>query len=506
MFIGQTFIPHPHTWFYGQFTMDRRVPTSHPRDEVLRFLFSRIDYERTHVVPYNERQFKLDRMRELLAELGNPGSNIPIVHIAGTKGKGSTAAMIATALSAAGYRTGVYSSPHLHRLEERATVNGASCSELELVDLLRTIQPIVEAMDGSMPGKSAGCGPTFFEITTAMALLHFTRSDVDFAVLEVGLGGRLDSTNVCQPVASVITSISFDHTKQLGNTLAAISAEKAGIIKPEVPVISGVTQAEAADVIARVADSQGCDLHAVDQDFSFDYLPNSPGVGQPWLADSPSCLARIHYREARPSATGPYSMNDVQVGLPGMHQGANAAVALATLRRLGEAGYQIPDSAMRAGLAQVQCPARIEIFGDRPAWVVDAAHNVASFEALIATLDELFPGRPRSLVFATSKEKDIEGMLRKLLPEFEQVIFTRYAINPRSADPAELLHLANRIESNLDGETRLASRCLVEDPREAWNRLSSVATPEHVVCAAGSTFLASEIRPLVAGHQPARAS
>ena len=232
----------------------------------LRFLMDRIDYERTLSMPCSEEAFKLDRMRELLRRLGDPQNRMPIVHVAGTKGKGSTAAMMAAVLSAAGYRTGLFTSPHLDRVEERIVIDGQPCSAEELAALVELVRPAVEALDRETEvekGTGPICrndpegaahklelspcpplGPTYFEIITAAALCHFARRRVDAAVLEVGLGGRLDSTNVCTPAVSIITSISFDHVKQLGDTLAAIAAEKAGIIKPGVPVVSGVTADE----------------------------------------------------------------------------------------------------------------------------------------------------------------------------------------------------------------------------------------------------------------------
>ncbi|MEX0613266.1 MAG: Mur ligase family protein, partial [Pirellulales bacterium] len=211
---------------------------SHPaRQAALHWLMGRINYERTALIAYQERQLKLDRMRQLLTRLGQPDAGMKIVHVAGTKGKGSTAAMIAGMLTAAGYRTGLFSSPHLERIEERFAVDGQPCTADELVALVNRLRPVAHAMDEEAAADGdPTAGPTYFDVTTAMALLHFVEREVDAAVLEVGLGGRLDSTNVCLPAVSVITSISFDHMKQLGNTLAAIAREKAGIIKPGVPV------------------------------------------------------------------------------------------------------------------------------------------------------------------------------------------------------------------------------------------------------------------------------
>ena len=236
---------------------------------------ARINYERTGV-PYQARQLKLDRMRQLLTRLGQPDAGMKIIHVAGTKGKGSTSVMVAAMLTAAGFRTGVFSSPHLEQIEERFSVDGLPCTSDELVALINRMVPSVRAMDeeAAAEGDPTG-GPTYFEITTAMALVHFVEHQVDAAVLEVGLGGRLDSTNVCLPVVSVITSISFDHMRQLGNTLALIAGEKAGIVKPGVPVVCGVTDMEPQAVVAQTARDHGCRLIQVGRDFTFEYRTKS---------------------------------------------------------------------------------------------------------------------------------------------------------------------------------------------------------------------------------------
>src|SRR3954467_3094303 len=236
---------------------------------------ARINYKRTGV-PYQARQLKLDRMRQLLTRLGQPDAGMKIVHVAGTKGKGSTSVMIATVLTAAGYKTGVFSSPHLEQIEERFAVDGQPCTADELVALVNRLVPVVRAIDeeAAAEGDPTG-GPTYFEITTAMALLHFVEHQVDAAVLEVGLGGRLDSTNVCLPAVSVITSISYDHMQQLGNTLASIAREKAGIIKPGVPLISGVVDPEPQAVVAQTARDHGCRLIQIGRDFRCEYRAKS---------------------------------------------------------------------------------------------------------------------------------------------------------------------------------------------------------------------------------------
>ncbi|HEY5312158.1 MAG TPA: Mur ligase family protein, partial [Pirellulales bacterium] len=328
------------------------LPSTTNYDAALAFLWQRIDYERAMHVSYGERAYKLDRMRELLARLGDPQSRLPIVHVAGTKGKGSTAAMTAAVLTAAGYRTGLYSSPHLHTIEERLAVDGQNCSRADFAQWLERLRPIVESMDAAAARLPGECGPTYFELTTALALLYFADQRVDAAVLEVGMGGRLDSTNVCLPLVSVITSISFDHTKQLGSTLAAIAGEKAGIIKPGIPIVSGVVPDEPREVIETVSLAAGSLLVQLGRDFDFAYHP-------PIDCDRNEQPACFDYRYAAGPAGRHW--NDIELSLLGRHQAANAAVALAALEQLGERGFRIPESAVRAGLKRVRWPARVEV-------------------------------------------------------------------------------------------------------------------------------------------------
>jgi len=447
-------------------------------EAALAFLFQRIDYERTLSVPYGAREFRLDRMRELLSRLGDPQQGLPIIHVAGTKGKGSTSAMIASVLSAAGYRTGLFSSPHLDRLEERMTVDGRLCSAEEFAALADVVRPITQEFDrAGQQRHPPEPGPTYFELTLAMALVHFARSGAQAAVLEVGLGGRLDSTNVCQPAVSVITSISFDHMRQLGNTLAAIAREKAGIIKPGVPVISGATAAEPQAVIAETARHQRSPLVELGRDFDFDYAP-------PCDAGGPAAHGALRYRLA--SGDRQRTLDDLELGLLGRHQAANAAVALTVFDELIRQGWRIPESAIRRGLAEVRWPARVEIVARRPTVIVDAAHNVASIEALLATLDESFVARRRMLVFATTQEKEIEGMLARLLPRFDRVVLTQYQNNPRAVPPGELAAAAARLG--------YAPTAVCPDPAAAWDQVLAMAGEDDLACITGSFFIAAEMR------------
>ena len=451
----------------------------------LDFLWSRINYERTSAVPYTGHSFKLTRMRRLLDLLGNPQDAQQIVHIGGTKGKGSTAAMISAVLTAAGNRTGTYSSPHLDHLEERMSIDDCPCSPEELVALVERVRPVVEQLDANAEGDENSLGrPTYFEVATAMALFHFAQSEVDATVLEVGLGGRLDSTNVCKPLVSVITNISLDHIKQLGSTHAAIAGEKAGIIKRRVPVVSGVTVPEARAVIERVAKDNGSSLLQLDRDFTFDYRPpkdlqTTDHVGtldMRWLGEH----------------TGNADYEGIMLSLVGRHQAANAAVALATVETLRKQGWDISETAIRDGLAQASCPARVEVVRGQPTVVIDAAHNVASIEALLATLDESFSCRRRVLVFATTQDKDCEGMLRALLPAFDTVVLTRYRNNPRYVPPEELADIAAKLMSHGQPMTTVCN-----DPVEAWQAAQEKAATDDLICVTGSFFIAAEIRQLI---------
>jgi dihydrofolate synthase/folylpolyglutamate synthase len=464
----------------------------------LDFLFRRLNYERTASMPYRTHDPKLVRMRSLLEHLGDPHGGLPVIHVAGTKGKGSTSAMLAAMLNAAGYRTGLYSSPHLERVEERFVVGGRQCTRDELVEMVERLRPAVETMERDASRRGARrIGPTFFELTTALAWLYFKRCEAELAVVEVGMGGRLDSTNICRPIACVITSISLDHTRQLGGTTALIAREKAGILKPGVPVISGVAAGPPRQVIEEVARQQGCPLRTLGVDFDFRYRrPAAHAAGR--ALSRP----RMDYL-AVPSMPGCGERTDISLNLLGRHQAANAAVALATLEALVPHGWAVSEAAARAGLARVRLPARIELVRDDPPIVLDGAHNAASIEALLEVLGESFPDpRRRLLVFATTQGKDIPGMLRLLLPRFDQVIFTRYVGNPRAADPHQLARLAREILAERNGRADLFAPLVCDEPAAAWQAARRLATPNHLVCITGSFFLAGEMRPMLISDAP----
>lgn len=454
------------------------VPMLDDYQDSLDFLYGRLNYERLGM-PRIPSELRIGRMRRLLRLLGDPHEALRIVHIAGTKGKGSTAAMLAAALSASGVRTGLFCSPHLHRLEERFCLDGRCATPDELVALTEAIRPAVEEFEADQT-RDLHRGPTFFEITTAMGLLHFARQEAGAVVLEVGLGGRLDSTNVVRPLLSVLTSISFDHTRQLGTQLGAIATEKAGILKRGRPAVSGVRGDEARAAIRRVARQRRAPLREIDVDFLETYEPPPSPLTRP-------AAGRVAVRTWR---------NDwppFELPLLGAHQAHNAAVALASLDALAELGLIVPREAVRQGFAALRWPARVEILGESPYLVVDGAHNVASARALAETLQTCFPPTSRTLVFGTTRDKDLHGQLQALLPAFDILIATRYVENPRSVPPEEIA-AAIRV---LDGRSpRLAA-----DPSEALAMARDASPRDGLICVTGSLFLAAEARALILNPQ-----
>jgi len=447
------------------------------RAAALSWLDRRLNYER---VPANHGTFGLARMRRLLEAVGAPHEQVPVVHVAGTKGKGSTVAMIAGMLGAAGYRVGRYLSPHVHRLEERIGIDGLPIDSRALTSAFETVIPVVERLDR----EAARCGRrglTWFEVLTCVAFLHFLRAKVDIAVLETGLGGRLDATNVCRPLLTVITSISLDHMAVLGDTITKIAGEKAGIIKRGIPVVSGATHPSARRVIRAAAMRHRAPLLELGRDFS------AAAIGAARLTRDvlrqgmvevrlPPLLLRAPEGDAR----------TYRLAMAGVHQAENAALAVVAARWLDRLGHPVPEKAIVAGLRAAVLPARIQVVSRRPLIVVDAAHNAASMQALVDTMSEpLAAHRPRVLVFAASADKQIERMLRIAAGRFDHVIVTRYATNPRSATVDRLI-AACRAAGLPSGEP-------AGSPAEALIRARRLAGRDGLVCIAGSFFLAAEM-------------
>ncbi len=397
--------------------------------------------------------YKLERMERALKLVGDPHLKLRAVHIAGTKGKGSVAAMLDSCLRAAGLRVGLYTKPHLVNLSERTRVDGCEMPGGLMLDYIERLRTIYEG---------AGLGLTFFEFTVALMFLYFAEAEVDVAVIETGLGGRLDSTNVVRPVLAVITPIGFDHVEHLGYTTKAISAEKGGIIKPGIAVVIGARDSEARETLAAMAAQRRSPALLIDRDFSF---------------RSQAPAHRLDYQGLGLELPG------VELGLAGAFQHENAAIALAALEALRAQGWRIGEPAIRRGLRQVYWPGRFDIVAQEPLIILDCAHNEMSVQALLDTLAvELGPEvRPR-LVFACLADKNWERMAGMLGPRVRDVTLTR--IKPkRPLDPARLF----------PAFSAYAPARIEREPLRALELAVSESGPGDVVLVAGSVYLVGEV-------------
>jgi dihydrofolate synthase/folylpolyglutamate synthase len=427
----------------------------------LDFIYSFVDYE-TSRKPRSPLNYDLRRMDELLARVGNPHLAAKTVHIAGTKGKGSTAAMVASVLAESGYKTGLYTSPHLIDISERMRVNGIPVSRNELLDLVARIRPEVEAVNAA---ARYGCLTTF-EVLTALGFMFFADSKADFQVVEVGLGGRLDATNVVKPEVCAITTLGLDHTDVLGDTLAKIASEKAGIIKPGVPVVSAQQEQEAAEVIAEFCSRNGAPLTKVGRDIKYCSLASREGL------QSMEIRGRL----------GSYR---IELPLLGGFQRENAAVAVGILEVLMEKGYNITPRSIADGLKQVRWPGRFQVIRTRPDVVIDGAHNPQSAHQLSIALRDYLKDRQQGckvLVIGMSSDKDIGKVAAELAPLFSLVIATR-SRHPRALDAERLAACL----SGYDCEVRKAASVA-----EAMNTAAALAQEDGFVCATGSLFIVGE--------------
>jgi len=438
----------------------------------LDYIYSFVDFSRKRNLTADEAQFDLGRMRSFAARLGNPHQAYPVIHIAGTKGKGSVASLCARALQEAGYRVGLYTSPHMQEFTERIRVDGEPISPQALAALVEEIKPHVAAVPRL----------TTFEIITALAFRHFARRKVDVAVVEVGLGGRLDATNIVDPVVSVITSLSYDHAAILGDTLAQIAAEKAGIIKAGRPVVLAPQKEEALRSVARIAAERRAPLVQVGVDWLYAPLARSL-EGQTMLVWAASEQPLVDaYIESGGDAE--WEPTRLQLSLLGYHQVVNAATAFAALQVFREAGFSLPLRAIQRGFAHTRWPGRFEILRRYPPLVIDSAHNRDSILRLRLALDDYFPGYPVVLVFGASADKDVEGMFAELLPRVQHVIATR-STHPRALDPRRLAPLG----------AQYARRVQVIEPVEAAMQAAlDLAGEDALVLVTGSIFIAAAAR------------
>jgi dihydrofolate synthase/folylpolyglutamate synthase len=427
--------------------------------EILDYLYSFVDYSLTRNLRYTPEKFDLNRMRKLMENLGNPHHQYPVVHVAGTKGKGSTAAMIASVLQSAGYKVGFYTSPHLIDFAERIQINRVPISHADLVFTVNKLKPSVNRIKRL----------TTFELTTAAAFMYFAHEKVDIAVIEVGLGGRLDATNVVDPLLAVITSLSLDHTNVLGDTLEKIAFEKAGIIKPNKPVVVSPQKEAALTVLKNIALERSAELIQAGIDSS--------------------CQLLVHDLEGQTIRMCDKSRSeldclDIRIPLLGYHQVENACTAFTTVTRLEKLGWNIPRAAIQEGFEKVNWPGRFEIIDRDPFVVVDSAHNRDSAEKLKTTLDEYFPGSKVVLIFGASEDKDISGMFAELLPRMEHLILTQ-SVHPRAIDTEALIDLAAPYGTPAE---------MVVPIEKAIDRAFEVSRGECLILVTGSLFIVAGVR------------
>jgi len=443
--------------------------------EALAYIYSLTDYEQQGFAAYAAENYDLERVRHLLALLGEPQQAFGSVHIAGSKGKGSTAAMAESMLRAAGYRTGLYTSPHLHTFRERIRLDGDLISEAEVVQLVRQVRPLADQVPRL----------TTFEVMTAMALAWFAQNGADWVVLEVGLGGRLDATNVVMPAVAVLTPISLDHMAILGNTLAQIAAEKAGIVKPGVPVVSAPQPAEALGVIEDTCARREAPLTLVGRDWIWERLAPEPGAGAASLEGQ-----RFRMRARGPAQTTPgldpgdQWLDSLWIPLLGEFQLVNATTAVAALRQIGPLQERLSDESIREGLRSVYWPGRFEILGRQPLVVADSAHNGYSAQKLMAALRAYLRFEQLIVVLGASADHVTSELLTAFLSGADRAIATR-SRHPRAAQPGWIRDRAAALGFALETS---------EDVPQALAMALDGAGAADLVLCTGSVFVAAEAR------------
>lgn len=431
----------------------------------LRWLYEHVDHERQRMVKYDQPTFNLDRMCKLLHLLGAPQDQLKIVHVAGTKGKGSTCAMVGSMLQACGCTVGSYSSPHLVDLRERITINDHMIPYADCAELFKQIAAVEHKF-----GKTNQL--TFFEIMTAAALLYFAEQAVDVVVLETGLGGRLDCTNVVTPLVTAITGISLDHTQLLGNTTPEIAREKAGIFKPGVPALSIVQDKDVAEALQEVAEQVGATLEVTGKELDFSYRFEANRELGP------------HTRVCLTTETSKFE--HLPVPLKGEHQAQNCGLALAILDKLKAHGFNLPLDKVIDGLAATKLPGRMETVLDHPRVIIDGAHNAASITALTKSLGAHVQYDSLVMIFGCGQDKDITGMLKQIALGADKIIFTRAKANGRAEEPEDLMRRFNDLSPKmaqsaptLDAALKLAARAV---------------SREDLIVVTGSFYLAGEAR------------
>ena len=427
--------------------------------KALDYLYSFVDFSLQKVDTYSSARFKLERMQALVESLGNPQKAYPSIHVAGTKGKGSVSVLCAIVLHEAGYTVGMYTSPHLDDYAERIQVDGEFISHADLVEMVEEIKPHVAVIPEL----------TTFEITTAVAFMYFAKRKVTAAVIEVGLGGRLDATNVVLPEVCVVTSISYDHTHLLGDTLTEIAGEKSGIIKSGIPVVSSTQEEEARVVIEQVTRDRSSTLIQVGRDILYEEITHS--------------LDGQTFRVWSPGKNGQSSVT-LSIPLLGHHQVVNAVTAFAALEVFNQKGFGIGLNDIKHGFVKAFWPGRFEIVQKSPPVILDCAHNRDSALKLRLTLEEYFPGKSILLIFGASEDKDIQGMFIELMPLVTEMILVK-SFHPRAIEPTRLVDMVRPFGRSAQ---------IIEQIPEALEKATLLAGDNMVVLVTGSIFVVAEAR------------
>ncbi len=413
-------------------------------DEALRWLFK---LQRFGV------KLGLDNMRELLGHLGNPHEKFRSIHVAGTNGKGSVCTFLSSALKEAGYKVGMYTSPHVLRYNERMQINGEEITDERMMEYINRIRPIAERMGE----ESAVNHPTFFEFTTAIGFSYFADEDVDITVVEVGMGGRLDATNLIAPEVAVITHLALEHTEHLGKTLERIAKEKAGIIKPGVPVIS----AEENPVVRRICEERGCELTIVEEQYPYERISFDTSGQRMWIGDPEQ---------------------EFEIRLLGAYQLQNAATAYAVIDLLRKGEYDVPDEAVRRGFARAKWPARLEVVRQKPTVIIDSSHNPDGMRNLKDALLEITKNDHITFVVGVMSDKDVSTMLEAIAPVAGRIICSKPGYW-RAMDPEDIGGEARRFVDDVE---------VVPSVPEAIERAVSLSDDDDVVCITGSVFMAGD--------------
>jgi dihydrofolate synthase/folylpolyglutamate synthase len=426
--------------------------------EALDYIYSFVDYSLTKNLRYSPEKFNLSRMYRFLELIGNPHQDYATIHVAGTKGKGSICAMISSILSHSGYITGFYSSPHMIDFTERIRIGDQLISQKEIADYVDYLKPFIDQVEQI----------TTFEISTALAFKYFSDKKVDFAVIEVGLGGRFDATNVITPKVSVISTISFDHTKILGNTLSKIAFEKSGIIKNNVPVVVSRQKSTAMKMIQSIAQERRAPLIVAKESYRVISGLRTLDYQEFMIQDASICTDWI------------------RLPLIGSHQLENARTAYAVINELQDQGVKISAAAVKQGFEQVDWPGRLEILQRDPLVIIDGAHNPDSFRNLVRTIKEYLTDRKVIFILGASEDKNILTMMQIIKPVVDHLIITK-STHPRAMDIEKIQRLADTIG--------ISSVC-VEKVEDAKVKAESLSNENSVIIAAGSIFIAGALREM----------